>query len=524
MMGSTYVPLDSWVYPALERLASLGYVSTSFAGIRPWTRLECARLTEEAGESLARDEASPRQLNDLQARLHEEFAYEFGLLGGGRNLIANLDSVYTRAVSISGPALTDSYHFGQTVAYDFGRPFRRGTNGQVGTSFRLAAGPVAAYVRAEFQHAPSAPAPSDAVRDVIALRDQVPLTPSVSLNALNRPRLLEAYVTLNVRGWQVSAGKQSLSWAPGIGGSMLWSDNAEPVPMVRLTKTEASRLPSVLRFLGPAQVDQFIGRLAGHSFVPQPFIYGQKINFKPFPFLELGIGRTVILGGKGGDPFTASNLFRSFFGGVDPRTRSVPGDSHSNMDWTFRVPKVRNYIVLYGEVYADDDFVPWQNPDRSPFRPGIYITRFPGIAKLDFHMEAASTESPGFVNFDGTNHGNLNYWNQTYRDGYTANGNLIGNSVGRMGRAIQCWFTYWVSPQNSLQFSYKHNSVSRDFIPQGGLWQDYAVKSETYLRSGLYIKSQLQYEHISRYPLLFNRPQNNVTAIVELGVTLRNKK
>jgi len=293
--------------------------------------------------------------------------------------------------------------------------------------------------------------------------------------------------------------------------------------MVRLTRAEPTRLPSVLRFLGPTQVDQFIGRLGGHSFVPHPLIYGNKINFKPFPFLEVGIGRTVTLGGKGGDPFTASTFLHSFFGQVD-RTRSVPGDSHSGMDWTFRVPKVRNYIVFYGEVYADDDFIAWQNPPKNAYRPGIYITRIPGIPQLDFHMEAASTESPGFFNFGSTNHGNLNYWNFTYHDGYTNNGNLIGNSVGRMGRAIQCWFTYWISAQNSLQLSYKHSSVSPDFIPQGGLWQDYVVKSETYLRSGLYVKSQVQYEHISRYPLLFNGPQNNVTAIVELGFTPRNKK
>ena len=523
-MGSSYVPLDSWVYPALERVAALGYVSTSVAGIKPWTRLECARLTEEAGETLARDEASPRQVTDLQARLQEEFAYEFRLLGGDRNLTAGLDSVYTRAVSISGPALTDSYHFGQTLAYDFGRPFGRGTSGQIGTSFQFASGPVAAYVRAEFQHAPSAPAPSDAVRDVIALRDQVPRPPSVALSTLDRPRLLDAYVALNVGGWQISAGKQSLSWAPGIGGSMLWSDNVEPITMVRLTKAEPSPLPGIFRFLGPMQIDQFVGRLEGHSFIPHPFIYGQKINFKPFPFLEVGFGRTVTLGGKGGDPFTAANFVRSFFGRVDPRVNSVPGDNHTSMDWTFRVPKVKNYIVFYGEVYADDDFIPWQNPAKNAYRPGIYITHIPGIPKLDFHMEAASTESPGFSSFGVTNRGNLNYWNATYRDGYTANGNLIGNSVGRMGRAIQGWFTYWISPQNSLQFTYKHNSVSPDFIPQGGFWQDYAVKSETYLRSGLYLKSQLQYEHISRYPLLFNGPQKNFAAVVELGFTLRDRK
>jgi hypothetical protein len=192
------------------------------------------------------------------------------------------------------------------------------------------------------------------------------------------------------------------------------------------------------------------------------------------------------------------------------------------MDWTFHVPKVRNYIVFYGEVYADDDLIPWQNPPKNPYRPGIYITRIPGIPKLDFHMEAVSTESPWFNN--GNNQGDLNYWNFKYRDGYINNGNVIGNTVGRDGRSIQSWFTYWISPSNTLQFSYKHNTVGSTFIPEGGAWQDYAIKNEMYLRSGLYLKSQVQYEHISRYPLLFNGPQNSVAAIVELGFALREKK
>jgi polysaccharide biosynthesis/export protein len=101
--------------------------------------------------------------------------------------------------------------------------------------------------------------------------------------------------------------------------------------------------------------------------------------------------------------------------------------------------------------------------------------------------------------------------------GYTNNGNLIGNTAGRMGRLVQFWFSYWISPQNTLQFTYKHNTVNQRFVPQGGAWQDYSLRHEMYLRSGLYVKSQLQYEHISRYPLLFAGPRRNATAIVELG-------
>ncbi len=509
-MGSPFVPLDSWVYPALEKLAALGYINRAFTGLKPWTRLECAELVEESGEDMEVDEgASP--VASIYARLHHEFAYEFGLLNGGRNATASVDSVYLRGVSASGPVLTDSYHFGQTLAYDFGRPFRRGMDLQAGAAVHAALGPAAVFARVEYQHAPAAPPLSPSVRNFIAAADWVAPPPATPFTPIDRIRLMDAYLALNLtQGWQISFGNQSLSWATGPGGSLLWSNNAEPIPMVQLSQN--GRLPLFLKYLGPVRTSNFLGRLGGHTFIPDSFIYGNKINFKPFRGLEIGIGRTVTLGGRGGDPFTVRNFLLSYFGQVDHAANSVPGDSHSGFDWAFDVPKVNHYLVFYGEVYADDNFIPWQNPSNSPFRPGIYIPKFPRLSKLDLHLEAASTESPGFPN-----RGNLNYWNDQYRDGYTNNGNVIGNTVGRMGRAIQAWATYWISPTDNLQFSYKHSTVRKEFVPQGGAWQDYSVRYEMYRPSGLYLKSQVQYENISSYPLLFSGPKHNVTTAVEVG-------
>jgi hypothetical protein len=514
-MGSTFVPLDSWVYPVLEKLAALGYVTTSMAGMQPWTRMECARLTEEADENLQQDPDPSARATDLQASLQREFYYEENLLSGGRNFTANVESIYARVVSISGPPLTDSYHFGQTISYDFGRPFERGTNGQAGGSVRAAAGPLAIYVRAEYQHAPSAPAPSDVVRETIAGVDMVPEPPDVPVKAINRPELLDAYITLDVKNWQIAVGRQSFSWGPGPGGSLIWSNNAAPVDMIRLVNPEPLELPGFLRFLGPVRMDQFIGRLGGHDFIPRPFIYGNKISFKPWSCLEIGLGRTVTIGGVGGNPLTPANFLYSFFGYAPAALGSTPGDGHSGMDWTFYVPKVRNYIVFYGEVYSDDKLIAWEKPAKNPYRPGIYLTRFPGISKLDFHMEAVSTESPDVGPSQANGH--LNYWNSLYRDGYTNDGNLIGNTVGREGRAIQLWSSYWISPRDTVQFVYKHSSVSPDFIPGGGEWQDYGIRSEIGLKSGFYAKAQVQYEHISHFPILFKGVQRNFTTVLELG-------
>src|SRR5467141_393332 len=525
-MGSPSVSLDSWVYSAFERLAALRAINTQIMGVKPWTRIECARLTEEAGETLQQGQTfNSEEAARLQKQLAQEFAYEIDLLDGGRNFTANLESVYARAVSISGPPVTDSFHFGQTVAYDFGRPFQRGTNGQAGGSFSAAAGPLTLYVRAEYQHAPSAPALSSAAVNAISTADVVPPSEVQAgpFMPINRLQLLDAYVGVNLGNWQLTLGKQSLSWTPAPDGSMIWSDNAEPVNMVRFVNPEPVHLPSILRFLGPVRIDHFFGRLEGHPYVPRPFEYGQKISMKPASFLELGFARTSTIGGQGvnnGNQLTSGYLLDNFLG--RQVGGSVPGHTNTEMDWTFYVPKVRNYIVLYGDAYAADDQVPIKNPPKNPWHPGIYITRFPKLPKLDLHVERVSTAEPGLAYqsyYQGgpANKGQLNYWNFSYRDGYTNGGFIIGNSVGRDGRAFQGWLTYWLSPSNSLQVSYKNSSVAGDFMPGGGAWQDYSVRNEMHLRSHFYMKTELQYEHISRYPILFNGPQKNITAILEVG-------
>ena len=534
-MGSPFVPLDSWVYPAFERLAAFGYVRSAILGLKPWTRIECARLTEEAGEALRDNPTLNQQAMGLQERLAGEFAYELHLLGGGHNLTANVESIYARTVSIGGPALTDSYHFGQTISYDFGRPFERGTNGQAGGSFSAAAGPLTMYVRAEYQHAPATPALSNAVLGVIASRDDVPLAevPTGTASTINRAQLLDAYAAVNSGNWQLAVGRQSISWAPGP-DSMMWSDNAPPVDMVRVVNPEPFYLPGLLRHVGPVRIDNFFGRLGayppvvtpfayGYTYVSRPFVYGQKINVKLFPFLELGFGRRTMLGGEGGNPLTARDFLRSYFGLTDPRLGSVPGDTESEMDWVFNIPKVRNYLVLYGDAYAEDDFLPIQNPARNPWHPGLFITRIPSLPKLDFHIEGVSTEQPGTF-LSNTNRGQFNYWNENYHEGNTNDGFLLGNTVGRDGRQILCWSTYSFSSRNSLQFTYGHNTVAADFLPGGAAWQDYALRSEVYLQSGLYVKSELQYEHIARYPLLFSGPQRNVSAVIEVGFLPERRK
>src|ERR1700722_15468576 len=50
--GSPYIPVDSWVYPAVLRLYALGYVDKVYMGMRPWTRVSLSRMLDETEERL----------------------------------------------------------------------------------------------------------------------------------------------------------------------------------------------------------------------------------------------------------------------------------------------------------------------------------------------------------------------------------------------------------------------------------------------------------------------------------------
>ncbi len=527
-MGSPYVPLDSWVYPAFERLAALGYVRSEMLGMRPWTRLECARLVEEATDRLSARETDAPLASRLVGSLQKEFAGALALLGGGRNRAVDLDSVYTRFTGIAGTPLTDGYHFGQTLENDYGRPYGEGLNTVAGFSGWAASGPFAAYFQGEYQHAPSGLGLPPGARQFISQVDYgLPLPPAGLYPAVDRFDALNAYVAMNLENWQVSAGKQSLWWGPGEGGAMMYSDNAEPVDMIRISRVSPFKLPGPFALMGPVRTEFFIGKQSGANFLyspmglvgqwgaalnPQPIMIGQKLSFKPTPNLEFGFDRTTIYGGPG-YPLTPHTFLRSLFSTTNDKAGSPnkPGDRRSGFDMTYRLPFVRNWATFYVDSFVDDQFSPVAYFDRACNSAGLYFARLPRLQKFDLRLEGVYSDSPLGGLYD---HGYF-YANYTWRYGYRNAGNLLGSWIGRQGQGEQAWLTYWPTPRSDLQFQFRHETVGQGFIPGGGTINDGGVKANFWLRPDLSVTAFLQDEKWS-FPVLRPGPQSNVTASVQL--------
>src|SRR5258707_5267540 len=269
-LGSPYIPLDSWVYPAIERLAGLGLLNDEFMGLRPWTRSECARLVGDAADQLAGVSTENAAASGLIEALQREFRSEIEGSSSNGGGTFRLESLYSRTEYISGMPLTDSYNFGQTQFNDFGRPYSQGWNTVNGFSSYATWGRWVAYVRGEEQTAPSIPplplAAREAIQtfaDMIQYGPHLPLQPGTTKPSVQQFEFLDTYAGLMLSNWRVSFGKQSLSWGPGDGGSMTLSNNAQPINMFRISRTTPLKLPSILAWLGPVRTEFFLGQLSG---------------------------------------------------------------------------------------------------------------------------------------------------------------------------------------------------------------------------------------------------------------------
>ena len=481
-IGSTNVPMDSWIYPALERLSSMGLIPFQSVSIRPWTRVECLRQVREAQEVLAGehghiydvDEGAKAEAQRLLPQLERELAAP----AAGHEAV--LEAAYVRAGTIAGPALTDGFHYGQTWWNDFGRPLGRGTSAIAGYAVRAQYHRFYFFDRQELQQSPTTPGVTAQQAALFYQLDSVqfgvPVNPPVyqaqpARPAYLRQRPLELYAGYAFDGFNLSFGKQQLYWGPTTMGPFAFSSNAEPTYNLRLVATRPRAFP-FFPTLGTYRFDLVFGKLSGHHYPARPYYNGQKADFTFGRTLEVSFTRWSILYGVG-HPMTLRNLKNNLFSSNSTGTnfsygdRADPGDRKSDFDFRLHVPGLRNYVTLYADGYADDELNPLDAPRRVAWNPGIYFARLPYLPHMDLRLEAASTEEMS------QDEGGLRFFiNNQYRDGNTNKGFLLGNAVGRDARALEARSGYWFSSRTRVEGGYRQTKGGLQFLPGGSTISD----------------------------------------------------
>jgi hypothetical protein len=520
ILGSPYIPVDSWVYPAMMRLYSLGYVNTVYLGLRPWTRASIIHMLEESGNLIEDSEATgdpgAGEAREIYDALNRELHYDMEGPCGPHEGATRIESVYTVARGISGTPLHDSYHLGSTIVNDYGRPFENGFNNYSGASGYATAGRFALYVRAEFQGAPSAVGYSSTLAQTLSGVDQLnyyipsstspyalttavysqPTIPQGPIATATDGRFLEAYLSYQYLNHVFSFGKQDQWLGPAQGGSMAFSNNAQNFYAFEINRIEPLHVPILSLLTGPFRYEFIVGALRGHNYMPNPayeldpsvdtenvinpgdpWVHVEKISFKPLNDLEFGFERTVLWGGEGHSPVTLHNFLKSFFSlqnvtFTEKNGRTDPGARFGAFDFTWRLPYVKKWLTLYCDSEAHDDVSPISAPRRAAYRPGLYLSHVPGLPRLDLRVEGVSTDPPT----SRSNGGEFMYFEGIEKQGYTNQGQLFGDWIGREDKGGQAWVTYHLSGNEWIQAGFRHQKAAKDFVPGGTSLNDFNVQ------------------------------------------------
>jgi hypothetical protein len=557
-LGSPYIPVDSWVYPAMLRLYSLGYVDTVYVGLRPWTRASVMHMLEDAGNLIeeSEDEGDPGadEAREIYDALNHELHYDMEGPCGRHEAGTRIESVYSVMRGISGTPLDDSFHLGQTIVNDYGRPYENGFNNYSGFSGYATAGRFALYARLEFQGASSATGYSAALAQTLSCQvdeisyvtnttPPVAVCPSYSQTTIpqgpiataTQGRFLEAYVSYQYLNHVISFGKQDQWLGPAEGASMAFSNNAQNFYAFEVNRIEPLNVPVLSWLTGPFRYEFLLGALRGHTEMPNPaypgttpnsqpnvinpgdpWVHVEKVSFRPYKDLEFGFERTAIFGGEGHQPVNLRSFLRSFFSinagnNTQKNNTTDPGARFGAFDFSWRLPFVRNWLTLYSDSEVHDDISPIDAPRRAAVRPGIYLSHVPGIPKLDLRVEGASTDPPTSRSTGGL----FMYWETIEKQGYTNKGQLFGDWIGREDKGGQAWITWHLSGNQWLQVSARNQKANKDFISSGTTLNDISFQAVKRIGKDFEINGSFTAEHY-KAPIYLPGEQTATTTNIQL--------
>jgi hypothetical protein len=431
-------------------------------------------------------------------------------------------------MGISGTPLRDSYHLGQTIANDYGRPYENGFNDVAGFETLAEEGRFSFYFRGEYQHAPAAAGYSLPLTEELSALDSIPYSgynlnqatiPTGPIGAQNPFRIMEATLSFHWLGHEISGGKSDEWFGPAQGGALAWSNNAENIYAFKIDRVEPLHIPYVSAILGPLRYEFHYGDLKGHTDPNSPYVHSEMFSFRPTENFEFAFQRTVIFGGQGHEPVTLHTFLRSFFSTSD--TEGVeytkfspldPGARFSDFSATYRLPFMRKTATFYVDSFAHDDVTPISAPRRAAFRTGLYLSHFRGLPKLDLRVEAADTD----CRTSRCQLGAFYYYEGVQTQGYTNKGFLFGDPIGREDKGGNAWLTYHLSGNESIQLEYMNQKADNDFIASGTTQNQFKASVEKrFLHDSVELNAWFQYERW-KAPIYLPGARNDTATAVQV--------
>ena len=415
---STNMPIGSIYYDYLEKLDGMGYLKSMLYGTRPYSRMDMARWTLEAREASKSKPDATDFVETMISRLEKALAPEIAQIRGGEGNAKTSFKLHSTSVELAATKLHNKDGYGYRgpanarwqsfSTNNKGHKYEDGGNmivgmyasGNLGWDTALSVSGRAAWDK----------------EDVTASLD-------------------EAYLATRVGIWNIEAGKQAIAWGQGVTGNFLFSDNARPRTMLKISNEEQPQSKGFLKFLGKTRFTAFASRLDGdrtengvHDY-EHPYLLGFRGDFT-YKNFTLGLARASMLGGKG-NAFHKRDLGKWLVGKNayhDDKWNDIAG-----VDFRWRMPGV----TLYGELYGEDQA--GYSPSLVAYRGGIYIPRLSYDGTWDMRLEGAHTNRSWYT------HG-------TYRAGWTYHDDIMGDSMGTNANRFYGNINYYASAYDKLGF------------------------------------------------------------------------
>jgi hypothetical protein len=428
-----------WSYDALHKIVMSGLAGPVVMNSKPMSRREMAMILGQALRRIDRDEVSDLGWRtDLQDTLDElivEFSPELRAMGLTNFIPAGEKPRWFETKPLEHIQLRVGYasNAPTNLENQNGERLDQGPNVRIaGSSWAEFGGIAAAYLHPEFR-----------------------------AGEVMEGRLVEGYAKVRAGFAELVVGRESLWWGPGFHGSMVLSNNALGLDMIRLQTAHQVTLPWIFRYLGPLKAQVFFGQFEREREFPRTKIGGVRVDLAPASWLELGAGRTVMFGGEGRPHIDWYEYPRMFFtGNPDNPNDKYSGNNVAQVDVTLRFANVGRYVPIThdAELYLDfgwDDTCcgVWYTPLQPGVTVGMYLPNLFRSPTTTFRVEYSNTSTLEF------NHG-------TWRSGYGRKGQVLSHFEGTKGEDL--FFRLTHRPAGTVEVGLEFDMARRGNITQPG--------------------------------------------------------
>ncbi len=540
-LPSNNVPLDHWSYDALDKLAGFGLIQSDLHGTRPYTRLEVARLVNEAlNNKEAKKSELPSLIEYFLERFKREFKEELAIYGRGKDdsraalKVLPIEEAKAKYVYSSGPP-RDIINFerGQGV-----RQFPNGGGGIIATEGTplvfnnqgVVYGPGSNFTLQFASSFTLWDAFSGYLEPIVVVRQNS--SNGRSLAALSNNRIggeldsfgktdvdvLTGYVKFSPCNFEVEVGRDSMWWGQGSRGTLILTDNAPPLDLIKLSNPTPTLLPWIFSYLGPFKYTVFYTRLETERDFPHTSLGGLRFDFKPLPNLEIGGSRVFMFGGDNGPSpgsFTEYMKLLSFVefgGGSSDNTNQIAA-----FDLRYRMPFLWN-AEFYLEWGGEDTGL---KPEIDKFLLqdlgyilGIYFPNICPDGRTDFRLEYADNINSTDPKLRGLWYGHL-----FYNSGYTYQQFILGHSMGPDARDIFARTTHYL--RNDLVVGLDFDFMERGVNLSPTIERNYQVGADLKfdINAALTLKTRYVYGLVNNFDLVSGQDRQDSLLEVELKYT-----